>query len=389
MGGYSSSEDIQRFLNQIGSNPLFVPDLDGNVMDGFVLNGASPFKAADLENPQNQNIPFGTPLALLDSFVVAGRFKKAVFAEKSMDARLPSALVRFINDSLECGEFFRVAPLTSRGADDARKLMVESGIEHIDRFTHVADSGATLYIGGEKTEVRRLSDVEKEHLKEIETVAGELDRTLAARFGNDLPKLYVEHKGIATNIHYREVLTALGEQENSDIDKEISALIKDKLEEHVAAGPVEADGAKTFKTLDAPAAVEMKIASVNKGHGLAAIIEGALHAGARPSAIVFSGDDVSKGNGTPGTDWFAMDRAKALAAQYGIPVYNIHTHHPVGNDLSVSQPDPDKSPSTLSGKFPRPPIDITVKSPQEMVSIILKAYTKTPERAPGYEPTNP
>lgn len=383
MTGYSSSKDVGDFYKQIGNKPLFVCDMDGNVMTGYTLNPGHSLVLGEGDNPANQAIPFGGTLDDLEALVDSGVLSKSIFAEKAMDARLPQKLVDFVNDSIDKDEPFNIAFLTSRGSADARKLLVESGVKDIDKVTLVADSGATLYIGGEKKEVRKLSDQEAKYLKGIEDMVPILQKEIEDIIKADLPDnktplpaLFVEHKGIATNVHYRGILTALGEKENSDIDKKIGAAIKSHLQSYVETGPRDTNGDLTFKTLDGPATVEMKITSVNKGHGLEAIMAAALSSENknRPTAVIFTGDDVSKGNGTPGTDWFAMDRSKALGHQHGVPTFNIHTHHPVKNDVTSDTPDADKSPSKLSEAYPKPPIALVVKTPDALADIILAAH---------------
>lgn len=392
---YSTSDDIARFLEQAGDNPLFVCDMDGNVMQGYSLISGQTLALGSQDDPQKQSIPFGTSLAQLESLAAQGVLTKGVFAEKAMDARLPQNLVDFVNDNVTAGAAFKIAFLTSRGANDARKLLVESGVSDIDKVTLVADSGATLYIGGQKTEVRKLTQTEAAYLKGVELIAHDLHagvsdlvKVHAPDYQGSLPSMFVEHKGIATNIHYREILNLAGQGENSPLDKAIGAFIKERLEAYVTAdaSPKEQDGKPTFKTLDGPATVEMKIASVNKGHGLAAIMDAALSSNVqRPSAVIFTGDDVAKGNGTPGTDWFAMNAIRGLGLKHGIATMNIHTHHMASNDNTGTIPDANKSPETLSAQFPKPPIDLVVRTPAELGQVILRAHDRIQPAAQNVE----
>jgi hypothetical protein len=78
-----------------------------------------------------------------------------------------------------------------------------------------------------------------------------------------------------------------------------------------------------------------------------------------------------------------MAEAKTLALKFGIPFRNIHTHHPVGNDLCGTVPDEDKSPDTLSAKFPKPPIDLVVPTPVELANVILAANGRETMRKPA------
>lgn len=384
---YSSCSDIADFLNKIGNAPLFVCDMDGNVMTGYTLKAdAAPLPLQESDDPQRQTIPYGTPPAILGGLIKQGAYETGIFAEKSMDARLPAPLVDLVNQGIETNQPFRIAFLTSRGADDARKLLVESGIGNVDAVTLVADSGATLFIQGRKTEARRLNDGEKNFLSNLDYYAAYYQKDVQALVAVTLgtakgcPKLFVEHKGIASNIHYREILSHFGQPDNSDLDKAIGAHLKERLDVYAGLWPKDLNGESVFKTLDGPATVEVKVASMHKGHGLAAIVEEALGSGVRPSAIVFAGDDVAKGNGLPGTDYYAMAQARNFSAKYKVPFLNIHTHHPIDNDVNGDLPDPDKSPGTLSAAFNKPDIDLVVPTPSALTDIILRAYNRS---APG------
>lgn len=391
MAGYSSYSDIAAFLKTIGNAPLFVCDMDGNVMTGYTLKADdAPLALKESEDPQRQTIPYGTPVSVLNDLVKQGVYETGIFADKAMDARLPAPLVDLVNHGIETDQPFRIAFLTSRGADDARRLLVESGISNVDAVTLVADSGATLYIQGEKTEVRKLNDEERTFLANLNVLSGryqkDVEAIVAAKLGSSegCPKLFIEHKGIATNIHYREILSHFGQPDNSDLDKAIGAYLKEQLNAYVAIGPEDFSAGNVFKTLDGPATVEVKIASVNKGHGLAAISEAVLKSDTKPTAIVFTGDDVAKGNGTPGTDYYAMVEARNFSAKYNVPFFNIHTHHPVGNDVHGALPDPNKAPGTLSAAFNKPDIALVVPTPSALMDIILKGHGRSgPEDAPG------
>lgn len=385
---YSSADEISAFLEEIGDMPLFVCDMDGNVMVGYnLVEGAvSPLIPGEGDDPKSQSVPFGTPLQEIEDLVREGVYEKGIFAKKPMDVRLPRPLVDLVNESIEAGEPFKIAFLTSRVLTDARKLLHESGVRNVDKVTLVADSGATLFLNGEKKEVRTLSSEEKLHLRQVGDIALSLRpaiETVARDHGFDLsepvPDLYVEHKGIATNIHYREILDRFGQGESSFFDKAVGRHIKAALQAHADAGPqvekTEGAFSPVFKTLDGPATVEIKIAEVNKGHGLAAISEAALASDRPLSSIVFTGDDVAKGD-SPGTDYYAMAQARVLAMRFGIPFYNIHTHHPVDNNMSGVDPDPRKAPSGLSAAFNKPDIDLTVATPADLQAIILRAHKK-------------
>ena len=387
MTKYSTPPEIASFVRDLGGKPLFVCDMDGNVMTGFNLDNQMALPLTGKDDPSRQTIPFGTEQFSLAALVDMGFLKTGIFAEKAMDCRLPKPLVDFLNDNTD--QPFKLAFLTSRGADDARTLLRESGVKNLDKVTLVADSGASLFINGKVSHARVLSPEEKKFLDHVGTIAqnmqGDVERIVEAELGSSeaCPKLLVEPKGIATNIHYREILAHFGQADNSPLDKAIGNFLKSKLDDYVANGVQNEQGAPVFKTLDGPATVEVKVTDINKGHGLSSIVEAALESGHRPSAVIFTGDDVAKGNGTPGTDYYAMAEAKSLAMKFGIPFRNIHTHHPVGNDLNGTVPDENKSPDTLSAKFPKPPIDLVVPTPVALTNIILFANGRAQPSAPA------
>jgi trehalose-6-phosphatase len=381
MKTYSTPAQIDHFLEKIGRAPLFVCDMDGNVMTGYSLRSNGPVLAlSENDDAKRQAIPYGLSRHKLNELVGKGVLEEGIFADKAMDARLPEELVDLVNSSI--GDF-KIAFLTSRGANDARQLLKESGVTDVDRVTLVADSGATLYIAGDKTEARILNEEEKLFLSNLDVIAENLQshiNLVMNRYAEydplrgATPSLFVEHKGIATNIHYREILSHFGAAENSRQDKALAAALRNSLQsyidvsEHIGVIPKGA-----FKLLDGPATIEVKVSDVNKGHGLAAIVEAVLKSDRRPTAIVFTGDDVAKGNGTPGTDYYAMVEARNFAARYALPFFNIHTHHPIGNDVNGTIPDPNKSPTTLSASFNKPDIDLVVPTPAVLKDIILKA----------------
>jgi hypothetical protein len=79
------------------------------------------------------------------------------------------------------------------------------------------------------------------------------------------------------------------------------------------------------------------------------------------------------GKATPGTDYFAMIRAEELTEKYGIPVFNIHTHHPIGGDMRSRIAEPNKSPANLAPEYPQPRIDLVVPTPNKMSNVIVAA----------------
>ncbi len=392
MNKYSSREHITHFIARIteqsgrGERPAFVNDLDGNLLVGYSLADSQSLPLGPLDNPANQAIPFGSTPAQLREWVRQGILVEGIFAEKPMDARLPVDLVDRVNGNVRDGRPFDIAFLTSRSAADAVVLLRESGVERPEQVTLIADSGATLYFHGAKRDVRVLSSAEHDFLFQIDTgieaLTGKVLELLSAR-GLDTarcPNLYIETKGIAKNVHYRAVLMAYGQPEGSDLDQHIGGLVKAELRKLVENGPQQADGSQTFQILDGPATVEVTVAGINKGDGLYAIAEAAAQYSPRPTAVIFTGDDVSKGNGTPGTDYFAMIRAPEVAEQYGIPVYTIHTLHPLGGRLDGLHPDERKSVLTLSEHYPAPRIDLCVPTPQALAGVILLAHDTAREK---------
>lgn len=396
MSGYSSPSDIKAFLATLGARPCFVNDMDGNTLDGYTLKPGKPLPLGKGNDPKNQSIPFGTSPLQLDLLAATGVLEKGIFAEKPMDARLPPRLVALVNDAIANDNPFAIAFLTSRAAGDALTLLRESGVTAPEKATLIADSGATLRLNGEKTEVRRLSDEERGFLSSLgakaETFREAAQNVLAAQ-GFDpaaCPGLYIESKGIALNVHYRAVLAAYNQPEGSALDRALGAALKTLLRAETGNGPQSA-GAPVFKTLDGPATVEVTAGDINKGHGLEALLRAIKTANAPVTSVVFTGDDVSKGNGTPGTDWFAMIRAPELSETYGIPVRNIHTHHPVGADLAATLPDPAKSPAALSAEWPAPLRDLVVRTPEALGDVIVSALhpataPPAPQSAPQAKP---
>lgn len=396
MSSYSTQDQIDALLRDLGPDPMTVCDMDGNVMLGFNFTGDTPCRLAGTDNPAVQSIPFGTSQRAIAAMVKEGIYQQAIFADKAMDVRLPPPLVGLLNAALHANQPFKFPFLTSRSFDDAVKLLQESGVQHIERAAIVADSGATLQLNGEKISVRPLSDTERAYINGLDqltqTLQTEIEEIIAAQgFDVDCPPLRVEHKAIASNIHYREILTATGQGEGSALDVALATHLKSRLNGYILAGPQDDAGKPTFKTLDGPATVEMKLASITKAHGLEALIKAALESSTPPSAVVFTGDDVAKGNGTPGTDYYAMVEADRLSVAYGIPVYTIHTHHPVGTMLDGTTPDPEKSPGKLLPSYAQPRIDLSVPTPVALGSLILRAHgvAQAPSVNPAASTTAP
>ncbi len=380
MTRYATPDDIRAFSDKLGSRPLFVCDMDGNIMRGYTLAEGRTLPLGAGDNPDNQSIPFGTTQDDLKAMVADGALKLGLFAQKAMDARLPAELVEVINRNTETGNLYALGFLTSRGAKDAVKLMHESGITAPEKATLVADSGGALYFGGVRKDVRALSDEENAYILALSDMGEEFknlvkEALMTEGFDPDqAPAPFIEQKGTACNIHYRTILNACGQPEGSALDTAIGAAFKQKLAAYAKAGPKEPDGTDVFKTLGAPAAVEIKIASVNKGHGLEATAVEAMKLPQPPTAIIFSGDDVCKKDGGPGTDYYGFVRADELQERFGIPFFNIHTHHPENGDIDGTAPDPYKAPDRLNADYPVPRIDLSVPRPGALVELILTTF---------------
>ncbi|NCC22762.1 MAG: hypothetical protein EOM26_09920 [Alphaproteobacteria bacterium] len=378
MTQYSTERETEEFVAKLGPRPLFVCDMDGNIMRGYSLAPGKSLALGEGDNPDNQAIPFGTSQTELQRLVDDGTLVLGLFADKAMDARLPAELVDLINRNTRTGNKYSLGFLTSRGAKDAVKLMKESGVEQPEQATLVADSGGALYFDGVRTDVRKLSDEENDYILAIDGMADKLNRIVQGAVrdcGFDpekAPAVFIEQKGTACNVHFRTILRAFDQPEGSDLDKAIGSALKAEFDAYAKAGPDEDDGSKVFKVLGAPAAVEMKIAKVNKGHGLEATAEKAMQLASPPTAIVFSGDDIAKADGGPGTDYFGMIRADELQARFGIPFFNVHTHHPEGGKLDGTTPDPNKAPERLTSDHPVPRVDLVVPRPGKLVELILK-----------------
>jgi hypothetical protein len=381
MTGYSTPEQITEFTSKLGERPLFICDMDGNIMRGYSLAPGKSLPLGGGDNPDNQCIPFGTSQGELQKLVEDGTLTVGLFAEKAMDARLPAELVALINANTESGNQYALGFLTSRGAADAVKLMHESGVAQPEQATLVADSGGALYFGGKRKDVRALSEEENNYILAVSNMADALNAlvqvaiTEAGFDADKAPPVFIEQKGTACNIHFRTILGAYGQAEGSALDAMIGKALKERLETYAQNGPDDDDGTKVFKVLGAPAAVEIKIAKVNKGHGLEATAEEAMKLENPPTSIIFSGDDVCKSDGGPGTDYFGMVRADELQERYGIPFFNIHTHHPADGKIDGTKPDPHKAPEKLSSAYETPRIDIVLPRPAALVNLIIKTLT--------------
>ncbi len=356
---------------------MFVCDMDGNVLVGYTLAPGQTLSLNQNDDPKRQAIPFGLSLTQINKLAATGILQTGIFAQKTMDARLPQSLVELVNEGIARGEPFRLAFLTSRSREDALILLRESGVTDPKKVTLVADSGATLSVLGQLHDVYTPTLAEQVHLAALENMTGDLkgqiQQALKAQGFDETscPDLFVERKHIAWNLHHRAILEHYGQAENSVLDKTISDLVYEAVDQHAAQGGWSAEtGLKVFKALRGPATVEMKIATINKGMGLDALANVAHVAGQMPTNVVFSGDDVANAAGAPGTDYYGMAQSVILAEKYNVPFHNILTLHPKGGDLTSFEPDLNKSPNGLKPPYQAPQIALVVRTPADMQGLI-------------------
>lgn len=415
---YSTAEETSDFLRDAGGRPCPVADCDGNIFVGYKLaKGYENYFDARKNDPQdtgfardengvalgNQDIPFDMPQSLLMRLVYTGVLEQGIFAAKTMDARLPVELVTLINAANEQGEPFKLAFLTSRDMNEAVQLFKASGVKNPELCTLVADSGATMYFGGQKHVLRDVPDhdtidsetpLSRTEKAFLDSVCHDLpairERALQALAAqgfqtDDLPDFYLERKGVAINIHYRAMEdqivknlsdAGIGDDALDDamdsVDSILSGVIKEALDNHAASGPQTAgangQGDKpVFKSKGGPATMELIIGGVDKGKGLEAIIEKARETGTNISAFVFSGDDVWKDGKGAGTDYDAFARAEELSVAYGVPVKCVLTLHPKEETLHGITPDQSRS---IAGRDDVK-ADLVMSSPLNNAALII------------------
>jgi hypothetical protein len=374
MTAYSTANDIQKMTKALGPSPLFVCDMDGNVLNGYTL-AVESMAFAGHPHTATQSIPPGTPLATLEQMVKDGALEKKIFAARPLDVRLPSEIVDALNEYLDRGEAFKISFLTSRRMEDALFILRESGVKNYQDVMLCADSGAVLRVNGGEKILKPLSLDEKNYLKEINVQANQWQAEIDALVRNHnggggvCAPLLVEEKGIGTTVHYRAILEQNGAGEGSALDIAIRKILSERMNDFVIEGPIGNNG-PAFKTLPAPASEEIKIKGVDKSHGLAAILKEAKKANVDISSFVFSGDDMAHAKGQPGTDYYAAIAVPRLAGQYNIPGFVVHTHH---KSSDSNTPDPDKGLSRLFSVYAQPKIDLVLPDPAANVSFMLSS----------------
>lgn len=380
---YSTAEEINRFTERLAagatpvSAPLFVLDMDGNILIGYNVKAGHALPVP--QDAERRDIPEGSDI---DALLRQGVIEPALFAAKPMDARLPATLATRLNALEQAGEPFRIAILTSRSEADALTVLRDSGVTNPEWHTLVADSGAVLRVGGERRAIRPLNDDERAFLDRLPALSDELETTVDAELQAQglspagRPPLRLEPKGIASNVHFREILGHYGQTDESSLAQGLTQALETRLQDFIA-------GRETaFKLLRGPATLEVKLADIHKGHGLEAVANAALRHGTPPSAVIFAGDDVctrgKDGTPRPGTDYYAFKAAPELSRKSGIPFHTIHTLHPAGGRLDGTEPDRTRLP--MPG-LPSP--DLTVATPfalAEMIENTLKRYRSMAER---------
>lgn len=379
---YSTADEIERFIDARVAEasprrkPLFVLDMDGNILIGYNLKSGQILP--ECEDSARRNIPKGSDIAALTA---QGVIEPALFADKPMDSRLPPALVERLNALQQAGDAFQIAILTSRSEADALEMLRESGVRHPEQHTLVADSGAVLRCLGKRQPVRSLDVAEQQFLDGLPQQQAQMEAAVDACLTAmnlpvaERPPLRFEQKGIACNVHFREVLSHFDMAEDSALAQALSGVVQAELQAYVAAHSPLKDNAPAFKLLHGPATLEVKLADVHKGHGLQAVVDAALKNGVRPSSVIFAGDDIctrdAGGTASPGTDYYAFAAAQAVAAKTGIPVYGIHTLHPADGTLHGTTPDASKTPPADMATA-----DITVSSPLVLGDVVEKTLAR-------------
>ncbi|MBM3617526.1 MAG: hypothetical protein FJX23_03170 [Alphaproteobacteria bacterium] len=397
---YSTSKEIRDFVNTLLSGveddirqngvtphrrPMWVLDMDGNVAFGYNVAPGKTLELAAGDDPKTQAIPSDQDLGTM---LENGLIDKALFSTKPMDSRLPKNMVESINAAQKEGRNFDIVLLTSRSTKDAMRILELSGVEHPDKVSLIGDSGAVMRIGGKEHVTRELKPKEKAFLDGLGSVdvlprlEGVVDKVLAAS-GHDFtkrPSLHIEQKGIAHNLHYGEILKAYGEGEDSALDVALGKALKLEAQRYLDdKSPVDEQKKPVFKILEGPTTLEIKLAAVDKGKGLAAAVDAAIVSGYRPSSVVFAGDDVSKthadGNVSHGTDQAAFAAAPTIAKDTKIPVYTVHTQHPAGDNPFSDFPYPNKAKEAVGVKP-----DLILPTPKQTSELVAYSVERALEK---------
>jgi trehalose-phosphatase len=418
---YSSREEIEAFIkNRINEaqrssdgfhpsaanteptperRPLFVLDLDGNILAGYRLTSGrvipDAYPKRDNSNtlpgildPDKQTIPYDADIEALEQ---QGIIEPSLLAGAAMDVRLPNDFVDTITGLQKKGKAAQIAILTSRGMDDAKQIMHASGIENFEQFILAADSAATMYIDGKFHHVHETTPEEAAFTQNIDGLQEKLNAAAFEVVGSTRQKPWIEQKteGLATNVHYRKILDELGLEGDARaaMDDRLRTAIKKVLEEYVRkSSPRKENGEPVYSLLNGPETIEVKHPAVNKGNGLRFIVEQARKS-TQPSAIIYAGDDVTKtdrnsGIVTPGTDYYAFRVGHDIAEETGIPFYAIHTLHPADKRLlradsdahaeDVEADDTCRIRPVTGQEDPRIGATVTTASPLQTVHLVTE-----------------
>lgn len=396
---YSPISKQQEFIEKIakktkkpGQRPLFVLDMDGNVLIGYNTVDGKPLPGVPVLTPeeiaqgkkQTRYIPAD---ADIDALLKEGKIVPTIFANGGMDVRLPKNLVEELNRASATDRPFDIAILTSRGMEEAEEILRYSDVKNPEKLAFFADSSATAYIDGKLTEnyekspeeIRFLKGLEdKNLLKKMEAAVDEAIKSIGEDPAKRKHELYIQPKHIATNIHWREIMNDYKGQgyDFSPLDKAIATALQPILSEYLDTNNfTNIEGKPVFKYLGGPATTEIKIAAIDKGLGLEKIVELALDRGVEPSSIIYVGDDIAKFESftskdrekgfkpiiapgkdgvleefrrIPGTDYFAFAAGPKIEKETKIPFFGIHTLHPLDGSIADINADPQLSVPTPS-----------------------------------------
>lgn len=390
---YSESTQKEAFIAALEAGvtpsrrPLFVLDLDGNALIGYNLTGDTRLLAAP--DPK-RNIPAGADIAALER---EGLIAPALFAQKPLDARLPQNLTQQLNRLMAANRPYELAVLTSRSETDALQVLRDSGVQQPENVTLIADSGAVMRVDGQRRSIRVLSAEERAFLGGLDALKQELEPQIDALLlqhglsAEGRPSLVLEEKGIASNLHFRSILNYYGLADSSAPSQDMTSLLERELEGYLHDhSPIAARGGRAFKMLHGPATAELKLADVDKGHGLHALTNHVLQTGAKPSAIVFAGDDVCNhgkdGSVSPGTDYFAFAALPEVQKRTGISSVALHVQHPQDETLDGEVPSPTKAVAAMAAPYDKAPLPVlTLRSPRELSEVVDSALTRCEARA--------